>query len=79
MSVSDLAKAKSLSNSQWISIIGAVALTVWTVSGIYFRFEQVEEKRKADRARIEYVDERVTRINTSLEGRIKELENHHKK
>ncbi len=49
----------SLNWMQVGAIIAFVASIVWTLSGIYFRFEQVEANRETDRNRTEYVNDRI--------------------
>jgi hypothetical protein len=72
----DVTKQRSTLNWYQIgSLIGFVAMIVWTLAGIYFRFQQVEIERQIDRERIEYINERIDKKFNQLKDQI---EDYHK-
>jgi len=67
----DVTKQRSTLNWYQIgSLIGFVAMIVWTLAGIYFRFQQVEIERQIDRERIEYINDRIDKKFNQLKEQI---------
>ena len=72
----DITKHRSTLNWYQIgTLIAFVAMVVWTIAEIYFRFQQVELQRQVDKERIEYVNERIDKKFNQLKDMIEE---HHK-
>jgi len=71
----DITKQRSTLNWYQIGTLIAAAFGIaWTLAGIYFRFQHVEENRKIDQSRIEYVNDRIDKKFDQLKERISKLE-----